>query len=187
MTYKTELAHRIALEAFRNKVDKAGNPYIEHCKQVAVTAPLFYVEKLMLSGRLCVQESPEEESYEKLFVCGMLHDLIEDCPEKFSEMQLEVLFGKEIVEILKMLTKIKKMDYGYYIQRISECKYATAVKLADLRHNMDLTRFSAKNPPSENDFRRIKERYLPAYEKLKGENSFPIGIESSFAGLKIKL
>lgn len=178
------LAHRIAVEAFRNKVDKAGNPYIQHCKQVAVTAHLFYVE-IFSTNSIYSESRPDEETSDKLFVCGMLHDLLEDCPEMFTEMQLEVLFGKEIAEILKRLTKIENMDYGYYIQRISECKYATAVKLADLRHNMNLTRFSVKNPPSEKDFLRIKERYLPAYEKLKGKNSFPVGIQSPFDDIRI--
>jgi hypothetical protein len=49
--------------------------------------------------------------------------------------------------------------------RVKSCKVATAVKLADLRHNMDSSRIPN---PIEKDFKRLKE-YKIVKEYLEKE------------------
>ena len=50
-----------------------------------------------------------------------------------------------------------------YIERVSGNSIAREVKLADLRHNMDLTR---KQEITEKDIEHLKKKYVPAYNLL---------------------
>jgi len=65
-----------------------------------------------------------------------LHDVLEDTCS--TEEALRAQFPKEVVDIVKLLTRVKKETYRDYIMRIvqSENKKAMRVKLADLAHNM---------------------------------------------------
>ena len=56
------------------------------------------------------------------------------------------------------------MPYMDYIARIAKNPLAKAVKMADLKHNMNLGRL---NEVTERDLERVRNKYEPAMEYLK--------------------
>ena len=134
----------IVTRLFEGKNDKSGIPYVVHLLKV-YSGVSDYKEKC----------------------CALLHDVIEDTDVTYEDLR-EVGFDEEIIEILTILTKLKGEDYVKYIDRIisSENIHALNIKLADLAHNMDITRI--KNP-TVNDYERISKRYLPARERILNE------------------
>lgn len=90
-----------------------------------------------------------------------LHDIIED-----TELTLEDLgeygFSKEVIEAVDIITKKRGEDYQSYLNSVKKNKLARAVKLADLRHNSDLTRLAKV---TEKDIKR-KEKYQKAIDFL---------------------
>lgn len=94
----------------------------------------------------------------------LLPDTMEDTPvtaEYFSKY-----FPAEMVETVKVLTRPEGEDYFGYINKIALNPLAKKVKLADLTHNMDMTRFRTVTGW---DLRRL-EKYKKAYAILT-ENS----------------
>jgi len=134
----------IAVRLFEGKTDKNGIPYVVHLLKV-YSGVSDYKEKC----------------------CALLHDVKENTEVTYDELR-EIGINEEIIEILTILTKLKGEDYRKYIDRIitSENIHALNIKLADLAHNMDITRI--KNP-TVNDYERINKRYLPAREKILNE------------------
>ena len=55
--------------------------------------------------------------------------------------------------------------YMDYVKEIGKNPLARKVKLADLTHNMDISRIP---DPTQKDYNRIEKKYKPAYECLKG-------------------
>lgn len=133
-------AIRIASVAFEGKKDKGGSPYILHCLQV--------MNEVRHLGEVAMTSA-------------VLHDLLEDCPE-WSAMRLATEFNMEVVGIVNMLTKVKSEDYMEYIRRVALDKTAKAIKLADLRHNSDITRMKGLG---QKDFDRL-QKYFTAYAYL---------------------
>lgn len=131
----------IVTRVFSDKEDKGGMPYVIHLLKV-YSKVTDYTEK----------------------VCALLHDVVEDTPITFEDMK-DFGYSKEVIDILKILTKVKGEDYRDYIERIIDSGniHAMNIKLADLKHNMDITRI--KNP-TRNDYERISKRYEPAYQKI---------------------
>jgi (p)ppGpp synthase/HD superfamily hydrolase len=125
-----EKAIIIAASAHQDQVDKGGNPYILH--------PL----AVMLSL---------EDEIER--ICAVLHDVIED-----TDITLEYLknegFSSEVLTALDALSRRKDESYDEFIDRIIKNKITCHVKLADLKHNMDLSRIKQ---PSQKDYDRIKK------------------------------
>lgn len=138
-----QLAQQICQETHYGQVDKAGKPYYLHPFTVA---------------DMC--ESEEEK------VVAYLHDVLED--SEYDEMYLRMCgFSEKVVEAVKTLTKGVDEDYMQYIDRISQNKLATSVKLADLSHNMDISRIEY---PSAEDYARV-EKYRAAMKRLLQGNS----------------
>lgn len=131
----------LVTKLFNDKEDKGGLPYVIHLLKVYSNVSC-YIEK----------------------VCALLHDVVEKTDISYKDLK-RIGYSDEILEILQILTKNKGEDYRDYISRIinSENIHAMNIKLADLKHNMDITRI--KNP-SSNDYERISKRYEPAYQKL---------------------
>ncbi len=133
-----EKAIIIAVSAHQGQVDKGGDPYILH--------PL----AVMLSL---------EDEIER--ICAVLHDVIED-----TDITLEYLknegFSNEVLTALDALSRRKDESYDEFIDRIINNKIACHVKLADLKHNMDLSRIKQ---PSQKDYDRIK-KYQKAVKAL---------------------
>ena len=110
-------ADLIACLAHKGQIDKAGVSYINHPRTVAS-----FVDT-------------EEEK-----VVALLHDVLEDTDVK--EDDLRPVFGDDIVDALLLLTREDGVDYFDYIKRIKESgkQVAINVKLADLKHNSDVSR-----------------------------------------------
>ena len=139
MTEKEKLAYEIAFEAHKGQVDKSGKDYINHPLTVA---------------SYCNSEDER--------IVALLHDVVEDTNVTLEE--LSKIFDSNIIEALKLLTHIDDEPYLEYVARIKENKLAKAVKIADLTHNMDLSRFEN---PTKWDYERIENKYKPAMELLK--------------------
>ena len=130
-------AFLFAKKAHAGQVDKAGKAYILH--------PLTVAAKL---------QSPEEK------VLALLHDVVEDTDVTLEDVKKE--FGETIASSLDCLTHRGDETYDQYIRRISKNPLATRVKLADLNHNMELTRLLQI---TEKDRARF-EKYSRAYHTL---------------------
>ena len=127
----------IAKKAHKGQVDKSGERYINH--PVAVATSLFT---------------------EKEKAVALLHDVIEDT--KITEEDLVNLgIPIDVVEAVKCLSKEANIDYFDYLQRVKVNALARAVKIADLTHNMDLSRL-----------KHITNKDLIRYEKYKKAMSF---------------
>lgn len=132
-------AIEIAQVAHQGQKDKSGAPYIMH------------VIRVMNSGKTEIEK-----------ICGVLHDLVEDTTWTFEMLQQEG-FSEEIINVLKLVTKeSEEEDYDHFIDRIIQNKTAVAVKLNDLRDNMDITRLPQI---TEQDLARLN-KYIRAYNRL---------------------
>ncbi len=136
-TKLTRKAMIIAYEAHKNQVDKSGVPYIYHPIHVA-----------------------EQMDTENECIIALLHDVVEDTNVTFK--QLEEVFSKEIIDILKLLTKKKEIDYYEYINKIKENAVARKAKIADIKHNLDRSRLDVI---TDKDIKR-EEKYKKALSIL---------------------
>lgn len=135
-------AFQIASKAHQGQTDKAGEPYILHVMHV-MNAVKHY------------------QDYD-LMIIALLHDVVED-----SEMTIKNLFehgfNSRVITAIAQLTIGPNELYVDYIKSMSENNDARRVKLADLKHNMDLTRLP--EPLTDEDLKRIK-KYHQAYNYL---------------------
>lgn len=111
----TNKAMRIAYKAHHGQVDYNGIPYILH--------PIHLAEQMDDEISCCA---------------ALLHDVVEDTEVTMEELAQE--FPGEVIEVLKLLTHEKDVDYFDYVRAIREHPVAKKVKLANLAHNSDQTR-----------------------------------------------
>lgn len=137
-TKKTKKAIKLMFELHKNQFDKGEIPYIFHP---------WHVAESMLD--------------EKRTIVALLHDVVEDKKITISEL-LKEGFDVEIVEAIDILTN-KEEDYFEYIKKVSTNEIARDVKIADLKHNMDLSRLSNV---TEKDLLRI-EKYKKCLKYLE--------------------
>lgn len=130
----------IAAQAFENKYDKGGKPYFLHCMRVMNNV-----------------SSTDSE----LMQIAILHDVPEDTNITCEEL-LRLGFSERVVSALRLLTHNKSIPYEEYIKCISFNKDATAVKLADLIDNSNITRLKSLR---KKDFDRM-EKYQRAFVYL---------------------
>lgn len=125
---------------FKDKVDKGGNPYIEHLKFVSDSVDGEYK------------------------IIGLLHDILEDT-DCTPEILMHKGIPKQLVDSIVILTRKPNETYKDYIDSViaSKDKGAITVKKFDLIHNMDLSRL--KNI-SKRDEDRVNKRYKPSLEKI---------------------
>ena len=135
---QSEKAYEIAKKAHLGQVDKAGEDYIKHPEKVASFV-----------------NSDEEKAV------AYLHDVIEDTELTLEDLR-EYGFSEEVLKAVDVITKKKGQDYQTYLNSVKENKLARVVKLADLRHNSDLTRLINI---TEKD-RERKEKYQKAIDFL---------------------
>ena len=133
-------AFQTALEAHRGQVDKSGADYINHPLAVAA------------------QVSDEISAV----IVALLHDTIEDTALTLDELREKIPLTDDETAALKLLTHDEKFPYLDYVAAIKLNPLARRVKVADLRHNSDLSRI--KNP-SPKDFARV-EKYRVALKIL---------------------
>ena len=141
-TELTKKAMRIAYEAHKEQMDHTGLPYIFH--------PFHLAEQMNDEIRVCAT---------------LLHDVFEDTEITFDDLAEQGIPG-EIIEILDLLTHDEQMPYMDYVMRIKESGNvaATAIKLADLGHNSDVSRLNVK-VLDEKMSKRL-EKYKAAKELL---------------------
>lgn len=120
-TKNIKKAVNIAYNAHMGQYDRFGMPYVFH--------PIHLAESM----------DTEEEC-----ICAILHDVVEDTSITFEQLEKE--FSKVVIEALKLLTHDKKVPYNEYIIRLKDNPIAKKVKLADLKHNSDITRLNYLTP-----------------------------------------
>jgi len=133
-----DLALSIAKKAHKGQYDKAGVDYIEH--------PLFVASLV---------DTQEEKAV------ALLHDVLEDSPYTAEELILAGL-PETVVSAVQILTKKKGQDYQQYLELVKSSPIARRVKLADLKHNSDLSRLATV---TEKDLERL-EKYKKAIDYL---------------------
>lgn len=131
-TALTKKAMHIAFDAHREQTDKNGMPYIYH--------PVHLAEQMDDEASVCV---------------ALLHDVVEDTDMTFEQLEAEG-FTPEIIAALRLMTHDEKVPYLDYVAEIGKNALAAKVKLADLKHNSDLTRLD-----------RVDEKALRRAEKYR--------------------
>ncbi len=132
-------AYQTAVEAHRGQVDKSGVEYINH--PLTVAAQVDDVSAIIVA---------------------LLHDTVEDTALTLDELRTKIPLTEAESEALKLLTHDERIPYLDYVAAIKSNPLAKRVKVADLRHNSDLTRI---NNPSPKDFARV-EKYRAALKLL---------------------
>ena len=130
-----EAALQIATEAHKGQTRDNGDPYITH--------PLAVAKDI---GNDLMQLGLTPGGIEAGMATAVLHDVIEDTELSFSDVQLFLLRAMGcadtripiIIYLLIGLTRNSTESYVDYILNIkhSNSPIATAVKLADLQHNL---------------------------------------------------
>lgn len=137
-TSLTKKAMKLCFEAHKEQIDKSGMPYVFHPFHLA-----------------------EQMTDEATTIVALLHDVVEDTEITFEDLKEEG-FSDEIINALKLLTHDKDTPYMEYVGEIKKNNVSTKVKLADLRHNSDLSRFDVID---EKALKR-KEKYEKAIKLL---------------------
>ncbi len=137
-TEKTQKALKLCFEAHKEQVDKSGMPYVFHPFHLA-----------------------EQMETEETTIVALLHDVVEDSDYTIADLEA-MGFGKDVIDAIVLMTHADGVDYMEYVSAIKMNPIAKAVKLADLRHNSDLTRL--KHVDEKALARR--EKYLKAMELL---------------------
>lgn len=140
-SYKHALS--FAEKAHRGQKDKGGQEYIEH---------LIFVSTLVNS---------EDEK-----IIALLHDILEDTKITIDDLQKEK-FSKKVIEAVDILTKKDNVSYFDYIENVKKNSIAKKVKIADLTHNIDITRIPF---PTNQDYKR-QEKYKLAIDFIN-DNKF---------------
>jgi len=128
------LAIAIAYQAHDGQIDKAGKPYISH--PLTVMAQMDTIESKIVA---------------------VLHDAIEDSDLTIADL-VKQGFPEFIIEAIAAITKLDGELYENYILRVRSNAIALKVKIADITHNMDISRIVN---PTAKDFQRLEK-----YEKV---------------------
>ena len=135
----TKKALKLCFEAHKKQVDKSGMPYVFHPFHLA-----------------------EQMKTEETTVVALLHDLVEDTDYTIEDLT-SMGFSKSITDAIALMTHANDVEYMDYVCEIKNNPIAKVVKLADLKHNADLTRLDVVD---EKALRR-REKYLKAIELLE--------------------
>ena len=134
----TKKALKLCFEAHKAQVDKSGMPYVFHPFHLA-----------------------EQMKTEETVVVALLHDLVEDTDYTIEDLR-KMGFEKKITDAIVLMTHADVVDYMDYVRTIKQNPIAKEVKLADLRHNSDLSRLDTID---EKALQR-REKYQRAIELL---------------------
>lgn len=137
----TNKAMQLAYTAHQGQTDKSGQPYIFH--------PMHLAEQMDDEISTCV---------------ALLHDVVEDTAVTFAD--LEKIFPPAVLDALRLLTHEDGTDYFQYVEAIRQNPVAVKVKLADLAHNSDQTRFSGCDDIPAGQLARWQEKYTKAFAIL---------------------
>ena len=135
----------LAYSVHKEQTDKAGRPYFLHPVTVAM--------KMDTEAEICA---------------ALLHDTVEDSSVTLEE--IGKIFPQAITEAVDVLTHKDGTSYEDYVRSVKLNPIARKVKLADLEHNLDVTRVS-DNPELLRAFESRKVKYERAREILLGGQS----------------
>ena len=113
----TKKALKLCFEAHKDQTDKTGLPYVFHPFRLA-----------------------EQMTDEYTTVTALLHDVVEDTDYTLNDLK-EMGYPDEVIQALSLLTHDDGSEYMDYVKRLKNNPIARAVKLADLKHNSDLSRY----------------------------------------------
>ena len=137
----TKAALKLCFEAHREQLDKSGIPYVFHPFHLA-----------------------EQMKDEKTTVVALLHDVVEDTDITLDDIR-RMGFDDDVISAIAVMTHAEGVPYMEYVAQIKKNPIARIVKLADLRHNSDITRLDAVTPRDE---KRLK-KYAAAIALLEGD------------------
>lgn len=133
-TEMTKRALALCFETHKDQKDKSGLPYVFHPFHLA-----------------------EQMEDEETTVVALLHDVIEDTEYTIEDLQ-KAGFSQNVISAIALMTHDPQVPYMEYVRAIKSNPIARAVKLADLRHNSDMTRLDII---TQRDEERAK-KYLDA-------------------------
>lgn len=122
-----ETAISLATQCHFGQTDKGGLPYILH--------PLHIMDTIATKYRIFFNP----ENLMNAMCVAVLHDVLEDSHTDAARLY-ELKFNAVIIDNVSLLTKRYHQPYKEYIDTILTSKMASIVKLADIEHNMDVTR-----------------------------------------------
>lgn len=125
-------AMKLAYKAHEGQLDRSGVPYIFH--------PIHLAEQF-------------EEGEEAEVCVALLHDVMEDTDYTVDDIR-EAGMSEEVIEALLLLKHDPEVDYLDYVRTLGANEIAWKVKIADLRHNYDLTRLEEV---TEKDIARFRK------------------------------
>lgn len=131
----TKKALKLCFEAHKEQTDKNGMPYVFH--------PFHLAEQMDDEYTTCI---------------ALLHDVVEDTDTTLE--QLSLLFPKEIINAVALLTHDDAVPYLDYIKAIKKDPLALKVKLADLKHNSDITRLDTIDEKALNRLEKYKKALM---------------------------
>ena len=140
-TSLTKKAMKLCFAAHKEQTDKSGLPYVFHPFHLA-----------------------EQMTDEKSTVVALLHDVVEDTPYTLEDLRT-MGFPDDVLEAIALMTHAKGVPYLDYVAALRDNPLAKRVKLADLRHNSDLTRLDVVD---EKALARV-EKYRKAIALLEEE------------------
>lgn len=138
-TTATKKALKLCFEAHKDQTDKSGLPYVFHPFHLA-----------------------EQMEDEETTIVALLHDVVEDTPYTFADLE-KFGFSPQVIEAIRLMTHVRGVPYMQYVARIRENPIARKVKLADLRHNSDLSRLDHVDERA----RERAEKYQAAIKLLE--------------------
>lgn len=126
---------------------RGSEPYFDHCRYVA-----------SMAVELAAKYGLKSEYLGRIYEAGLLHDVVEDTSATHGDVCER--FGSDVADIVKAMTKAEGESRDEYINRVAGHEFAVFVEMADLLHNMELSRIPA---PCAKDFDR-SARYIRELE-----------------------
>ena len=138
----TKIALKLCFEAHKDQIDKSGMPYVFHPFHLA-----------------------EQMADENTTIVALLHDVIEDTEYTLDDLR-KFGFAEDVLSAISLMTHADDVPYMEYVVKIKTNPIAKAVKLADLKHNSDMSRLDRI---TQTDEERAK-KYKQAIELLENSN-----------------
>lgn len=138
-TEKTKRALKLCFDAHKDQKDKSGMPYVFHPFHLA-----------------------EQMTTEETIIVALLHDVIEDTDYTIEDL-IKMGFDNNVTTAISLMTHSPQVDYMEYVGIIKNNPIARKVKIADLKHNSDLSRLDSVD---EKELKR-REKYLNALAFLE--------------------
>ena len=131
-TPMTKIALKLCFEAHKDQIDKSGMPYVFHPFHLA-----------------------EQMADENTTIVALLHDVIEDTEYTLDDLR-KFGFAEDVLSAISLMTHSDDVPYMEYVMKIKTNPIAKAVKLADLKHNSDMSRLDRITQTDEERAKKIQ-------------------------------